>query len=215
MEYTRKLAFDTDRLAEFTFWLVAATGVMAAIVFGQLLMFRSQLKIMRDGVGDAKTVADAAKAGAELSRDEFFATHRPRMVIRRLSFEVSGGYPVELNYTVHNVGDAAGTIVARSGSLWLPNENESLATAPAEEAAIENIPVDSGDSQPVTHEIDDCQADLNFNYGLGPRPRILFVGYLKYTDRAGVVRETRFLREYSHDTKLFTAIDHPDYEYQD
>lgn len=215
VEYTRQLAVETDRLAEFTGWLVGATSVLAAIAFWQVLMFRRQLKIMDSGVEDAKAVAEAAKASADFAKSEFFASHRPRLLIRRISFEMHGRTPVSLKYTVHNVGDADGTIAAISGYLWLPNEGESLAAISYAAPMAADIQIESGGSRPLSIEIAQVNDDIGAFFGFGRGARIVFVGYMSYTDRAGITRQTAFLREYNHDTKLFSAIDHPDYEYQD
>ncbi len=59
VEYTRLLAIDTHRLAEFTFWLFVVTGGMVVVVAGQLWMFRRQLGVMK---GDSKSTELAAKA---------------------------------------------------------------------------------------------------------------------------------------------------------
>ena len=68
MEYTRQLAVETNRLSEFTRWLVGVTGLMALIAIFQLWMFKRQLNLMEDGARDARNVASAAQCSANAAK---------------------------------------------------------------------------------------------------------------------------------------------------
>jgi hypothetical protein len=65
VEYTRKLAAETERLSDFTCWLVIVTVGLGTIAFFQLLMFGSQLRLMKKGAKDTTDLAEAAKMQAQ------------------------------------------------------------------------------------------------------------------------------------------------------
>jgi hypothetical protein len=68
-ETDRKLAIETQRIADYTFWLGAFTLSLFAAAVGQIALFWVQLRLIRESLTDAKIAADAAKEGAHAARD--------------------------------------------------------------------------------------------------------------------------------------------------
>lgn len=106
VEHTRQLAVETNRLAEFTLFLVICTAVMAAIAFGQLLMFWRQLGLMREDSKSTKAAAEAAKKSADAS----LITLRPWLsckvkIMEALTFNEAGDPIFRFRFSVRNVGN--------------------------------------------------------------------------------------------------------------
>ena len=120
VEYTRQLAVETDRLAKFTLWLVGATGVLAFIAIWQLGMFWLQLKVMKRGVEDARTVAEAARASAESALLQL----RPWLSCdielgEPLTFNAEGDAVFAFHFIVKNVGHLPAMAIQFSPSISL------------------------------------------------------------------------------------------------
>lgn len=206
-EYTGQLAIYTERLSTFTLWLVGAT-----VILGFIGGFQGWL----------------LKRTVDLTRDEFYASHRPKLIVRRIApieYE-DKEIPVGVRYAVHNVGDSSATIIAISEKIWLPEDSVNLPAIPPYNATIEqNITLESGDWREFRciAPVDD-QEELEFRFGFGKAKSpinpatdgdILFLGYIDYIDRMGRKRQTAFLRSFDCKVKRFSPINHIEYEYQD
>jgi hypothetical protein len=85
-----------DPVAIYTLWLAGATCVLAVVAAIQAGLFVWQLILMNRGTNDAKGAADAAAAAAAaaeqsivLSRQEFIAVHRPKIILKRSYYRFS------------------------------------------------------------------------------------------------------------------------------
>lgn len=96
--------------------LIASIAALVSIL--QVAMFWRQLRLMKESVQDARTVAEAAKQQVSLTRDEFEASHRPWVkckvsfgrstfasVPTAVEFDQSGMY-VSLRFKLTNTGTA-------------------------------------------------------------------------------------------------------------
>ena len=205
LDIDRQLAEYTRQLASFTLALVVVTAILAGIAIWQGIQM---------------------KATVSLAREEFNATHRPRIVVRRISPIEEGGAITGIQYTVHNVGDTECTITAISDQIWMPGAARDLPAIPAYTPHREQlIPLECNGSMAIRHPDTESEFidELNFLFGFAEEsnpghvviPRLLFLGYVNYIDRAGTKRQTAFLRQFNFTTKRFSPIDHPEYEYQD
>jgi hypothetical protein len=215
----------TDPISIFTGMLVVVTGILA--VFTYLLWDSTaeasarQAKEMKEPLVVSNRSAKIAEDGVALARLEFFATHRPRLAIRRVEFLVaSGNVPLGIRYSVHNAGDSEGVITAVSERLWLDNGATTLHVIPTyRPPKTENVSLKSGEHiaceyiHPEGEELG--FASVTFSH-LGAHDRKpIFLGYIEYIDQAGMTRRTAFLREYDPATRRFNQVNHPDYEYQE
>ena len=205
LDIDRQLAEYTRQLASFTLALVVVTAILAGIAIWQGIQM---------------------KATVSLAREEFNATHRPRIVVRRISPIEEGGAITGIQYTVHNVGDTECTITAISDQIWMPGAAKDLPAIPAYSPPREqSISLECNGSTAITHLDTESEfiGELNFLFGFAEEsnpervsiPRLLFLGYVNYIDRAGTKRQTAFLRQFNFTTKRFDPIIHPEYEYQD
>jgi hypothetical protein len=90
-----------DPVAWFTFWLVVATGTLATVAAAQAALFVWQLRLMREGLDDAKTAASAARNGALAARDSADVA-KLTMVARDRAYVHHDGF----RYISHSIGDS-------------------------------------------------------------------------------------------------------------
>jgi hypothetical protein len=115
-----KLAFETQRIADYTNWLARFTGLLFCIAVLQAGFFWWQLKEMKRAGIDTSKAANAAEASAstgkqqiELARNEFNSAHRPKIRFKHLWFtsKVWCGEPIVVELNSVNVGVGVAEIV--------------------------------------------------------------------------------------------------------
>jgi len=174
----------------------------------------------------------ATKATIDLTRQEFLAEHRPRLIVRGVSINdvmgVGGARDLlAAEYTIANVGDTAATIIETSDHLWLPTTDENLPPIPdyADPKTV-SIKIEAGASFPMKHYgTSELLERFHFAGGaaIGPThnlpvsdPMLWFLGYVQYVDGLGTKRRTGFLRKRDFTTGRFSPIQgEPDYEFRD
>ncbi len=196
--------------ARYALCLVFIGAITAAFLIYQLILLRRQIK------------------GALA---EFNATHRPRIIVRRVSLNNAQRAAVPDNigaeFLAANIGDTPAKIIEVSARLWLTEPKENLpAIPPYGERIFHGLNIEPGESKPFTHfESAEVSNETNFRDGFlgllmnrsnaAANSGMLFLGYVVYEDGNKIKRRTAFLREYRYDLRRFEPIYHPDYEYQD
>jgi hypothetical protein len=189
-----------------------ATIFIAIFTIVLACVSRAQARLTRDAI--------------KLARDEFNATHRPRLIVRRISLKEvhgEGGLPSigGIEYVVVNKGVSKAKIVESNTTILYDAEaNRFPAIAPYsdETSAIGNIQIEGGGSYPFTHN--DNERILSQIIPVPGRRQmtgldLLFIGYIVYEDDIGIRRQTAFCRRYNHATDRFSIVDDPEYEYAD
>lgn len=196
--------------ASYAYALIWVSGITGFLIFIQLVFFGFQV------------------LGA---RKEFISTHRPRIIVRRVSLNNAQGATVRdilgAEYVVANIGNTPAKIIEINARLWLTEPNENLpAIPPYGQSTFPNLRIAAGESAPLTHlESSESSNEFHFRDGFmeiamdrhqgSMKSGMFFLGYVVYEDGNRVKRRTAFLREYHHGVRRFEPIPHPDYEYQD
>jgi hypothetical protein len=109
---TQRIADYTNRLALFTVFLFCAAVAQAGLFVWQLLLIRASLTDAKIAADAAKEAADAAKAQIKLARDDFNATHRPKIRIKNvwLAQQLLPDTPVIVDILLVNVGNVPAVI---------------------------------------------------------------------------------------------------------
>ena len=138
LKVDQRIADETDRLADYTWWLAFLTGGLCVVAIGQLAMFYRQWETMKTGLRDTKIAADAALANAEAARTGaeaakaanqltekiFLSTERPWVyadisTAKPLTYDVNG-----LNFAfvfiVKNIGKSLATRIIIEAKLVAP-----------------------------------------------------------------------------------------------
>ena len=188
-----------DKIIQYTFWLTGFTGALVLVGIGQAGFLGLQIM---------------------LARNEFDATHRPKLIVRRVSADcLKVGELPQAQFIIANVGGSAATLL--EGNAALVFQRGSMLPA---------IPPDDGDHNRMPETI----------YRPGPgaptkayRQTILsgeelaivkdpaslgfcIAGYIKYRGRKnGPIYYTAFGRRYDPASERFAVLDDPNYEYSD
>ncbi len=194
-------------------WVARFTGYLIFVGVAQALLFLWQLYLIRESLADAKEVASAARESADLARQQFVATHRPKIIVRFIQGpwpNADGAQGVWV--TVTNVGETDAIVesfgrdlamrIGRGG--WLPpGVNAGLRRLP------QPVTLTSGERLVIWVEATGNDVALD-----DPQAELCVVGRIQYRNRNGRLLETGFLRVWDRQGN-FTPSDNPEDEYQD
>jgi hypothetical protein len=121
----RKLAFETQRIADYTFWLELFTLALFSASVGQIALFFWQLRIMQKGIKDTESAANAAKISANAAVDSVElakATSSQQLRAYVSAFPISilsfyEGKAVEIGYESRNEGNTPAFNVVAFGEV--------------------------------------------------------------------------------------------------
>jgi hypothetical protein len=191
-----------NRLAVYTEWLTVFTAVLAVGTLGLFWI--------------------AIKQGKQIEK-EFLATHRPRLILRRVTLDPSSDAhcPPNLRVEIANTGESEGIIsrlavvVGAHERLYPWSILETLERTEIE--AARNHALRSGDSYVVVVYADEALTRLYFDNRMDPGHfEVYCIGYVEYRDRVGgSVRRTGFIRRGPFDGQYFESVNLPDFEYAD
>lgn len=161
---------------------------------------------------------DLAEKQHGLAREEFFASHRPRISVTRMSVQQSPNAPLKINFIFVNNGEAEAKECLWNAGILLLEElgaihgifdysqnvrgkfKGPLAVGMAANAdVVDKINLDPRD-------YDDILAKRKFLH---------VIGAITYDDNNEVTRSMGFLRCYDAGRRRFRVVDDPEYEYQD
>jgi hypothetical protein len=196
-EIEKKLAFETQRIADYTWGLFFFTGLLFLIAVLQALMFGWQLARMR--------------------RD-WISNNRPRIVVRSIDgpFTQPNGWRfVRLN--ICNVGSSVaivqelgGDLARRKDGLWL---NPGAGSEPTK---IDPTSLISGQRHHVIVVAKVAYPDAPlFEDVTTDSIELCAFGAIRYADKNGVVRETGFFRVFDPKSEKFLPSQDQGEEYQD
>jgi hypothetical protein len=153
-----------------------------------------------------------------LAREEYFATHRPRVMVRRVSTVLVMNQPSTISFTIVNTGEAAVKNCTWNGQIMMLKGIGSIHTVVYfnyMEADSHNELLRVGEGihrvllDRVTLQPDEIIDIENGNSVLH------VLGYVAYTDILDVTRRTGFFRYYDPKRQRFGIVNDPEYEYHD
>lgn len=151
----------------------------------------------------------------EDARLAFVATHRPRIVLRRIiRMTVGLTDQIFFYFQIANVGYSSCKIVFRDLYIESVGDTGIPTHAPGEDFA--EIPMAAGQIERMKFVSPYDTWDMHLPKADTPPPgRLHFVGRIVYEDETGVLRETGFRRIFDFETFRFVRSDDPDDEYSD
>jgi hypothetical protein len=188
------------KLARYSLWMAVFTGVLVLFTGGTLYVVWRQ--------------------GKQIER-EFISTHRPRLVLRRVTFEQNPFQPPDVKIEIANAGESEATItrlavvfiVAPAGTPPAWRILQDLEKGLIAEA--ENHTLSSGDSYALRIPPGDVFSLFSMNTG---QTRLYCIGFVEYRDAYNFsVRRTGFIRYSTTGNAMgqFERRDDPDFEYAD
>jgi hypothetical protein len=186
--------------------MLAFTGVLALFTVILAISTIALYKVTGKAATAAKQSADAAAA-------QFVATHRPRLIVRRIYFRDAS----TIAYEVANIGGIEATIQGVKAAVVtgaLPRGNPDV----GEPYRLAPTTIHAGSKHEFTHPFPD---EIRFDKGFGGeevvwtvKPDILILGNIAYSDRLGISRRTAFCRRYDFKGERFVPTEQPDPDYE-
>lgn len=192
-----------DPLFSASFWTAAATIVIAIFTIVLACVTRKQGRLTQQSI--------------DLARDEFMASHRPKLIVRHFQLDDPvRDQVITIRFAIVNIGDTeaiprywATEVALWNGANWEP---------PGIDEVIKPIslpPIANGQrAQVAIHSRFNITSD-QIEAVEQNKLIICAVGELTYADGLKTNRRTSFRRNYNLSTKMFDASPNQDQEYQD
>jgi hypothetical protein len=153
-----------------------------------------------------------------LSRQDFVATHRPRVIVRFVGAIDYDDQPREfVPLHVVNIGINDAIILEFGGDLARRDEDGTWLTPGADGAPTKIIPIKLTSGQRHVFQVlsRDSFGDAQIADDAIGRTQICVFGAFRYSDENNIVRETGFFRVWSNESRHFVPSTDPGEEYQD
>lgn len=152
------------------------------------------------------------------ARQDFIATHRPRIIVRTIEEPATYGEGEEFTVTAVNIGSSSAQIIAFGADMarqdneghWVGNFNASAGpVAPP-------ITLTPGESYELRRAPTSAYTEDDLLGTIKKETKLIVLGSLRYRDGNGVYRETGFFRVQSKKpSESFIPSDDPSKEYAD
>jgi hypothetical protein len=160
-------------------------------------------------------------AQIRLARQEFISTHRPELVVRRISLhDRDRSARVRVQWIVANIGASPGKIVESNATLrFYEGPLPAIPNYDNDTASMGNMEIHSGVSAPINKTFA-FNAENWFSYfanekdGGGPNG-LYFFGYVLYEDGLKRLRHMAFCGRYDPKTERFVSVGDPNYEHEE
>lgn len=207
----------SDPISFLTFWIAIFNGGLVLVTWRLVVSANEQAQLTRDTI--------------QLARDEFNASHRPRIRIRRMSLEgfagsfgtdfISHGDAIKVEIVITNVGDLPARIVnSRYGFCFFRQGFPTKFSYDENPPRLSNTEIVLASGQSKTLEMHGIAALKAPDIGTRISRqfavegwRMFVFGEIVYKDDAGRDRSTGFLRQLQSGRLDPLNID--DYEYED
>ena len=234
-----------ERVADYTAWLAVFTAVLAVVSGIQIFYLNKSDRRAAAAAEEASRQfkmmaiqADTLEKQKEIARTQFFADHRPRLILRDVFFSNPDDFS-EVTFEISNVGESLARVVRsfvavrfvadpRQFKDWSQGERGLLTnqtgfkagqlrpfavrTDRAVQAGMEFIRLALGDPVAV-------KAGRRYAGSRGPEGTLFFFGAIEYVDGRGEEFGTShlavFRRECEVPSGTFKRTGNPDHEYSD
>lgn len=156
--------------------------------------------------------ARLTKEAVNLGRQEFIASHRPRLVIRRIDVGEIGDGKFNMQCTLANEGDSDGRVVdSRYGFEF----SEGRKFGPFGDGNFGTHDLPPGTEVRIMFNVginDGAALHLAMAEDLNPPRQLYFRGFVLYADKNEVMRRAYFSRRYDPSAARFWVTNDPDYD---
>jgi hypothetical protein len=204
----------TDPVAAYTLLLAVLTAALVGTGIAQWIMIGRQVR---------------------LARDEFNATHRPRLSVRNIDVKSAGidvlvwgdirsPAPNEIfsgQFYISNKGDANARITDAYLCFWTSREGLPMSRPYEGEngnLGVTTIWIEPGASVPILFSTQLIASDIKDDTFVDARQQTIFaMGWVEYMDQAGRSRRSAFCRPYVSSKRRFMHGEEndPDYEHEE
>jgi hypothetical protein len=158
----------------------------------------------------------AVRRRLEAMKSEFFTALRPRLILRDVhARSCQMGEPIEVTYTISNVGSSTAQIIESVLSVEVQQWNgPRRVPITGGKNAIGTVALSAGEAATFTYQA----PERTWNRNLVKESEVIaliFCGRIGYVDVGGVVRETSFCRSFDGSRERFFPLRDPELEYAD
>jgi hypothetical protein len=153
----------------------------------------------------------------DLAREEFVSTHRPKIIVRGLEFAggIPGGEkPIKVAFRYVNAGDTKAeitTIGSKLMHMFKPTLSSGIDFK--HEKLHPPIEVKCG-MHGIRLTVDELEpSDPFLLNAVAGSHKLICVGYIRYRDDNGTIRQTGFCREYDAPSNRWIPVKDDEYEY--
>jgi hypothetical protein len=152
----------------------------------------------------------------ETVKNEFFTALRPRFMLRDVHAKTCQlGEPIEVTYTLCNIGSSTAHVVESVLSVDVQHWNSPRRVPiTAGKNVIGTVELSAGEAKTLTY----LAPERTWNKNLVKESEVIaliFCGRIDYIDASGVVRETSFCRAFDNSRERFFPLRDPELEYAD
>jgi hypothetical protein len=225
LTFGRWTRFHHDAIEAFSaFGGLLFSGVLTV---STIYLWRETRKAAEAGAKQAKLTRKSIK----LARQEFTATHRPKLRVRNvvidrpdpknpLSRPFAPNQLMKGQLYVSNIGDSTAYIHESHVELWITDMNLLPMGRPYEGKDANRavaFPISAGESRPLIIANDTFipSVETADQIRTGTGLFVYVMGWVEYCDDNGVRRRMAFCRKYDHSLSRFTSVENPDYEHED
>ena len=215
-----KIAHETEKLSKYTERLASFTRLLVVVGAMQIVIFCWLLVLMNKAAEDSGRSAKAALRTANLARQEFLTTHRPKIRVRRVALEEAPlTMAISIRYEIVNIGTRPAHIFAGIAQIVWQNPQDRPLPPFADPLDTHLYNVRGATIEPgarnseIVAASDEVGSNFQFARAVPNSGNLYFLGFIKYRDDLDTVRETAFCRRL--EATGFTYVDNPDYEYED
>jgi len=228
--YGYRIKITDSLLVFFTFILSIFTGLLwrsTEKLWGET---KATSVIAEKQMALAGMQADLAEKQHGLQRWQYLTTHRPRLIIRRISLDEGDGnyftpgriHP-KIQFIIANIGGSRATIIESNATFArLDGLLPAIPPYSMETNAIKCIVREAGQSDPPEFLAIEDREIVRIIGGWkgctitsGYSSPFYFFGYIQYRDDIDIVRRMTFCRRYNPAIKRFIDVNDPEYEYAD
>jgi hypothetical protein len=214
-EIAEKEKREAKEKTDSDWWTLRLAQWTLLALFGQLAVFIAQAIYLRGTLEATATAANAAEKATNLARQEFTATHRPKIIVYDVDVKLPGEASLRhVHFRYVNAGDTDAFVTSiASRVLWTSKSmvpaNIEFSTHDAIDAPIH---VPSGNNGfAITPDTVDFVTLVRS--GRGGHDIAYCVGAIVYRDTNDIERRTGFCRRYDSERERWLKVEDADYEY--
>jgi hypothetical protein len=202
-------------------WIVAG-------IFGSIAVVLSQMNYLKLSIAFGIPSIPFLILALFALRKEKNPDHRPKLILRHVTIKphshpsnpIECGKPVQVEWTVVNIGDENAIIVKSNATVQLLPQPFPARTPFSKDrdtmGTFEFLPGDDGvRTYTMLSDLKFQNEGTKFQKLKYETNAIYFFGFIKYKDPTGSCKRTAFCRRYDIKAERFVIVDDPDYEYSD
>jgi len=191
------------------FWTAFFTG---ALTISTVFLWWTTRENLRHSQADSKRQSEETREQIELARQQFVATHRPRIAVRNIIvFKLAPDEPPEISVAIVNSGSSTATIGAIFAGIGVRTLSGIRPEIPMLLSPVGETPYKLASGEAMQFWPNRVAIPIAFSAGhvaaiRGLQARLFVGGEIQYWDDNGAMRSTGFIRWYDIQFNRFSAL---------